>query len=173
MVGKILSIKADNHTVSASYKDRLIAEHPRSWKRKAVIENPNHIRDLLLTRKKARQTRQQQLLYSMGEPVKVFLDALAEAGKSLSYAAGKLLEFREQYGAEAVISAIQTASRYKAFGVDYVENILYQTAHLRSSFPPVVLKDQALNQLALQEPDLLLYDAIALKKRNENHDANR
>jgi transposase len=173
MVGKTLNIKADNHTVWATYKDKLIAEHQRSWQRRAVIENPNHIKDLLLTRKKARQNRQQQLLFSMGEPVKLFLDALAAAGKSLSYAAGKLLQLREQYGAEAVLNAIQTASRYKAFGVDYVENILYQTARLKSSYPPVVLKNSALNQLQLEEPDLLLYDAITLKKRNKNDDSNK
>jgi transposase len=170
MVGKTLNIKADNHTVWATYKIKLISEHQRSWQRKAIIENPNHIKDLLLTRKKARQTRQQQLLFSMGEPVKLFLDALAAAGKSLSYAAGKLLQLREQFGAEAVLNAIQTASRYNAFGVDYVENILYQTARLQSNYPPVILQNSALNQLQLEEPNLLFYDAITLKKRNEHHD---
>jgi transposase len=170
--GKTLAIRADNHTVWAYYKQKVIAQHQRSWERKAVIENPNHIKDLLLTRKKARLSRQQQILFSMGEPIKEFLDGLAHAGKSLSYAISRLLQLRDQYGAHAVITAIQTAIKYKAFGIEYVENILYQTTRPRTNYPPVVLQNPSLNQLQLQEPDLLIYDAITLKKRNENHDTD-
>jgi hypothetical protein len=108
----------------------------------------------------------------MGEPIKEFLDGLAEAGKSLSSAVNRLLQLRDQYGAPAVITAIQTAIQYKAFGLDYVENILYQTTRPRTNYPPVVLQNSSLNQLQVQEPDLLIYDAITLKKRNENHDTD-
>jgi transposase len=170
MLGKTVTIKADNHTVWASHKNRVIATHKRSWERKAVIENPNHIAELLKKRKKARLTRQEQLLLSMGEPIKIFLEGLARAGKSLSWACTRLLEFREQYGSDAVLEAVETAIKYQAYGVEYVENILHQKKHARSSFPRVVLKDENLNQLQLQEPDLLIYDAITLIKRKQNHD---
>ena len=172
IVGKRLSIRADNHTVRAFFKDRLIARHPRSWERKAVIENPDHVKDLLLTRRKAQLTRQQQILLSMGESVKEFLDGLACAGKSLGSAVSRLLQLRDQYGTNAVIAAVQAAVSYKAFGVDYIENILYQKTRPGYDYPPVVLKNADLNQLRLQEPDLLIYDAITLKKRNENHDTD-
>jgi hypothetical protein len=170
MVGKTLSIKADNHTVTASYKNKIIAKHPRTWQRKAVIENPNHVKDLLQTRKKARLTKQQQLLLSMGEQIKDFLDGLARAGKSLSHATSRLLDLRDQYGTEAVITAIETAMKYNAYGVDYVENILHQNMRPITRYPKVVLQNSSLNQLQLQEPDLLIYDAITLKKRNDNDD---
>jgi len=170
LVDKTLSIKADNRTVWAAYKDRILVEHPRTWERKAVIENPNHVKDLLLTRKKARLTRQQQCLFSMGEPIKKYLDGLAQAGKSLSYATARLLELRDQYGAANVLSAVVTAIKYQAFGVEYIENILHQSMRPRTPFPQVVLPDPILNQLQLQEPDLLIYDAITLKKRNEQND---
>lgn len=172
LVDKRLSIKADNRTVWASYKDKIFVEHPRSWERKAVIENPNHIKDLLLTRKKARFSRQQQILFSMGEPMKKFYDGLAKAGKSLSHATGRFLELRDHYGTSAVISAIETAIKYQAYGVDYVENILHQSMCPRTPYPQVILQNPSLNQLQLQEPDLLIYDAITLKKRNEHDDQN-
>lgn len=170
LVSKTLSIKADNHTVTASYKDKIITKHPRTWQRKAVIENPNHIKQLLLTRKKAKLTRQQQILFSMGEPIIRFFDGLAQTDKSLTHAAARLLELRDQYGSEAVIMAIETAIHYKAFGIDYVENILYQKMRPATRFPKVVLQNSNLNQLQLQQPDLLIYDNIALKKRRENND---
>jgi transposase len=170
IVGKKLSIKADNHTVWASYKNKILAQHHRTWERKAVIENPNHVKELLKTRKKARLTQQQNLVLSMGEPVTDFLEGLAQAGKSLNRAIDRLLELREQYGTPAVIAALQLAMKYKAFGTEYVENILHQTTTPRSPYPKVVLQNPRLNQLQLQEPDLLLYDAITLKKRRQNHD---
>jgi len=170
LVGKLLSIRADNKTVWAGYKEKIFVEHPRSWERKTVIENPNHIKDLLLTRKKARLTRQQQVLFSMGEPIKRYYDGLARAGKSLSYASGRLLELRDQYGAPAVITAVETATKYQAYGIDYIENILHQSMRPRTPYPQVVLQNASLNQLQLQEPDLLIYDAITLKKQNEHND---
>ena len=106
----------------------------------------------------------------MGEPIKKYLDGLAQAGKSLSYATARLLELRDQYGAANVLSAVVTAIKYQAFGVEYIENILHQSMRPRTPFPQVVLPDPILNQLQLQEPDLLIYDAITLKKRNEQND---
>lgn len=169
-VGKKLSIRADNHYLWASDKNKIIARHPRTWERKQVIENPNHISDLLRTRKKSRLTRKQNLLLSLGEPVPVFLEGMARAGKSLHHAVDRLLELRDSYGTEALIESIETALRYKAFGVEYVENILHQKSRPLSPYPKVVLKDPGLNGLHLQEPDLLIYDAITIKKRRQNHD---
>jgi transposase len=170
MVGKTLTIKADNHTLWASYKNKIIATHARTWERKAVVENPIHIRELLLTRKKAIRNRQQQLLFSMGEPIKAFFDGLAQAGKSLNHATSCLLDLRSQYGTEALVTAVETAIKYNAYGVDYLKNILHQTTRPQSRYPKIILRDPRLNQLQLQEPDLLIYDAITLKKLRENHD---
>jgi hypothetical protein len=99
----------------------------------------------------------------------VFFDGLANNGKSLSPAVGRLLDLREKYSTEALLTAVQTAIKYNAYGVDYVENILYQTTRPRTPYPKIVLSYDSLNQLQLQEPDLLIYDAITLKKRRENH----
>lgn len=172
MVGKTLSIKADNHTVTAIYKNKVIAQHKRSWDRKAVIENPNHVKDLLRIRKKANYTKQQQLFLSMGEEAKSFLEGLAQVGKSLSNAITRLLELRDQYGTQAVVEAMRIAMKYNAYGVGYVQNILYQKMQQVNTYPKVNLQDSTLNELRLQEPDLLIYDTITLKKHRENHDTN-
>jgi transposase len=173
MVGKTLSIKADNQKVVASHKNKIVARHPRSWERQAIIEDPNHIKELLHSRKKALLTRQQHLLFSLGQPIIEFYDGLAQAGKSLNHATRRLLELRDHYGTDAVLSAVDTAITYKAFGIEYVENILLQNNRPQSRYPKVVLHKASLNQLQLQEPDLLIYDAITLKKRKENHGPDR
>ncbi len=65
---------------------------------------------------------------------------------------------------------MRAAMKHKAYGIDYVRNILYQNARSSIVYQRVNLKDPALNELRLQEPDLLVYDAITLKKRRKNHD---
>lgn len=170
IVGKTLTIKADNQTITAHHKNKIIARHKRSWCRKAVIENPNHVKDLLVARTKALHTKQQELFLSIGKEAETFLEGLARADKNLAHAIVALLDLRDQYGTQAVLEAIRAAMKYKAYGVDYVRNILYQNARSSIVYQRVNLKDPALNELRLQEPDLLVYDAITLKKRRENHD---
>ncbi|MDZ7722563.1 MAG: hypothetical protein U5R06_07055 [candidate division KSB1 bacterium] len=70
------------------------------------------------------------------------------------------------------MEAVEITLKYKAYGVDYVENILHQKMHIKTYYPKVTLKDETLNQLQLQEPDLLIYDAITLKKSRNNDDKN-
>jgi transposase len=171
LVGKNLDIKADNHTVNATYKDKVLITHPRSWLRREVIENSQHIQDLLRTRKRAQLDKQAEVFLSMGEVAKTFLEGLAKAGKNLNQAIKKLLILRDQHGAETVIRAMQTALQYRAYGLDYVENIVRQQNRTVSHLEPIQLKDQKLNHLHLQETDLLIYDAIALKKRKNNDDS--
>lgn len=170
LVGKTLIIKADHQTVTAIYKNKIVARHPRSWERKAIIENPEHVKELLLTRQKARYTKQQEVYLSMGEPAQQFLAGLAQTQKNLSLAIKRLLELRDQYGTEAIIQALTLAIKYQAYGIDYVENILYQQTRPPHHYERVTVKDATLNELHLPEPDLLIYDAIALKQRRHNHD---
>ncbi len=121
----MLSIKADEHTVTVSYRDKIVAHHQRSWQRKAVIENPNHVKDLLKTRKKAQLTKQQQLFLSLGKTAETYLEGLAATKKNLGYAIQRLLELRQSYGTETLLSALEVATQYKGYDVSYVENILY------------------------------------------------
>ena len=170
LVGKVLTLKADEHTVTVSYRDKIVAHHRRSWQRKALIENPNHVKDLLKTRKKAQITKQQELFLALGPTAEHYLEGLAAAHKHLSQAIQRLLELRQSYGTEALVRALELASNYQAYDVSYVEHILYQKSRPLTPYAPVRLAAPGLNELQLPEPDLLLYDAIALKQRRHHHD---
>jgi transposase len=170
LVGKVLNIQADHHTVVASYRTKIVAQHARSWQRKTVIDQPEHYQDLLRHRKKAHLTKQQELFLSLGPEAATWLAGLAQRQKNLSRAISRILELRQSYGTAAIIDALQLATQYRAFDISYVENILYQRNRPRPAQGRVQLKDPSLNELDLADPDLLLYDAIALKKRSDHHD---
>ena len=74
----------------------------------------------------------------------------------------ELNELVRNYGPETVAQAIDKAAAARAFGADYIANILRQQSSPRSVEPPVRLKDQRLNQLAPEQLSLLEYDAFLL-----------
>ncbi len=63
---------------------------------------------------------------------------------------------------------MEKASGARAFGADYIANILRQQQSRRDVQPPLELKDPALNQLATDPLSLAEYDAFILESRKES-----
>ena len=85
----------------------------------------------------------------------------------------ELLELIRQYGPEAVAAAIEKAAAARAFGADYVANILRQQQSPRRPQPPLRLRDPLLNELATDPLSLLEYDAFILDSGKESDDSSR
>src|SRR6516164_599344 len=71
------------------------------------------------------------------------------------------------YRPEAIAAALQKAHAARAFGADYVANLLRQQQSPRDPQPPLQLKDPELNQLTTDPLSLLDYDAFILRSRKE------
>jgi hypothetical protein len=72
------------------------------------------------------------------------------------------------YRPEQVAAALEKALAARAFGADYVANLLHQIASPREPQPPLQLRDPELNQLTTNPLSLLDYDAFILKDRKES-----
>jgi hypothetical protein len=70
-------------------------------------------------------------------------------------------------------NAVKRALQYKAYGADYIENILYQEMTPQKYHRAVKLKELALNRIRLTEPSLSDYDSYALIKRRSSNDKDR
>ena len=92
---------------------------------------------------------------------------------SLARQLTELLELIRQYGPEAVAGAIEKAAAARAFGADYVANILRQQQSPRRPQPPLRLRDPLLNELATDPLSLLEYDAFILESGKERDDSSR
>ncbi len=78
---------------------------------------------------------------------------------------------RKQRGQKAFGQAflhIEKAASFKAYGDEYIENILYQEMMPNNHHPPVQLKNEALNNIRLNEPRLADYDAYIIKRRRND-----
>ena len=71
---------------------------------------------------------------------------------------------------DAVAGAIEKAAAARAFGADYVANILRQQQSPRRAQPPLRLRDPRLNELVTDPLSLLAYDAFILESEKESDD---
>jgi len=108
---------------------------------------------------------QHRLIALLGPASEEYLRQLANTDRSLSRQIRELLILVRDYGPNAVAAAIEKARAARAFGADYIANILCQQQARREVQPPLELKDPALNQLATDPLSLAEYDAFILRSR--------
>jgi transposase len=161
-IGKTVTAKADLSSLSLYLKDKRIAVHPRSWQRKQRIETLSHREQVKKLRRRLWQDRQVAAFMSLGAVAVDYLDGLSNAGQPVKKHVKRLLLLKDRYGTEAVIKALTQSMNCKAWGADYVENIVHQQMTPKSDHPPVKLKNEQLNRIRLNQPSLAGYDAHIL-----------
>lgn len=167
-VGKHLTLKADHTTVTLYHLQKQITAHYRSWKRKQRIELPSHREQVKKLQHQLWQERDVALLSSLCPEAVDYLAALVEARQPVKKTAVRLLTLKDEYGDAALIHAIKKALSHKAYGADYIQNILHQEKTPQKHHLKVKLKNEDLNNIRLPEPSLADYDAYILNKRRQN-----
>ena len=168
-IGKKLTLKADQYTVRIFHKNKQVGSYPRCWLRKQRIETPAHVEQVKKLQRKNWETKEIAAFASLGEEFREYLEQLPQSHLPLKKQVISLLTLKDQYGVKSLSWAILKALRHKAYGADYIENILYQEMIPIHQHPPVKLKNEALNRIRLAEPTLNDYDALILKRRH-HHD---
>jgi hypothetical protein len=174
--GRRLTLKADSSSVTIYDRVHEIVSYARSWRRGQTFGAERFEAELAEFRPAARRSRAQDRLFAFldGLCSKVALEAylrdIADSDRSLSRQITELLELVRQYGSDAVAGAIEKAATARAFGADYVANILRQQQCPRREQPPLHLRDPRLNELATDPLSLLAYDAFILQSEKETDD---
>jgi len=163
-VGKYLTIKADNKVVSMYYKDKKIATHFRRWESKKRVELPSHIEQVKKIEKRLWQDQEVAYFTKLGQEAVDYINGLSEARQPVRKTVIKLLALKDEYGKESLLIAIRKALKYRAFGLDYINNILYQEMTPIKHHQDVQLKNDELNRIRLEEPCLAEYDKYLLIK---------
>jgi transposase len=170
-VGRKLTVKADAHSVSIYDQSKEVVTYARSWERGRTFGAERFQKELFAQMAAAqRSAAQQRLTQMLGPTSEYYLRKLAETDRSLTRQVRELLELVRDYGPELVTAALEKAYAARAFGADYIANILRQQQARREVQPPLRLKDPELNALATDPLSLLGYDAFILRSRKEPHD---
>jgi transposase len=178
-VGRRLTIKADSSSVTIYDRVNEIVSYPRCWRRGQVLGADRFDADLAQLRPAAKRSQAQKRLFAVFDGycsqsmLEAYLRDMADTDRALSRQLAELLELVRQYGPEPVANAIEKASAARAFGADYVANILRQQHSPRQTQPPLRLRDPRLNDLTTDPLSLLEYDAFILDSGKESDDPAR
>jgi transposase len=164
LIGKTVTVKADHHQVTCYFKDKAVATHLRTWQRKQRIELTQHREAAQKHHRRHWYSKEVAAFISLGEIAKRYLEQLATTNEPLKASVKKLLALKDDYGAQALLDAMQRATLHQAYGAHYIENILYQEMTPQREHPPVRLKQHHLNHIRLEEPSLEAYDAFVIKR---------
>lgn len=167
LVGKSVTLKADGRTIYVYYKEKQVAIHVRTWKKKQRIDLPSHSEQVKKLKKKVFMDKQIMIFMSLGQEAVDYLEKLSYASQPLKKTIARLLVLNDDYGTCSLIYALKKALKHKLYGFAYVQNILYQEMTPSIRHQPVALKNEELNQIRLPRPNLAEYDAIALKRRKK------
>lgn len=172
-------LKADSSSVTIYDRVNEIVSYPRCWRRGQTLGADRFEPILAELRPAAKRSRAQQRLFGVLESfcsqtmLEAYLRDMADTDRALARQLAELLELVRQYGPEPVADAIEKASAARAFGADYVANILRQQQSPRHTQPPLRLRDPRLNDLATDPLSLLQYDAFILDSGKESDDSPR
>jgi len=178
-VGRRLTIKADSSSVAIYDRFEEVVSYARSWRRGQTFGAARFEKLLAEHRPAARRSQaQQRLLDSLDglcsrSVLEAYLRDMADTDRALGRQISELLELIRQYGPQDVAVAIEKAAAARAFGADYVTNILRQQRSPRRPQPLLRLRDPVLNELVTDPISLLEYDAFILESGKEPDDPSR
>jgi len=154
-----LTLKLYPDQVLLFHHEKLIATHPRSYDRRQLIRNPDHIRDLMVQRKAARHQTLLLTFLALSPHAEPYARKLEDKRLNAPHHIQKIVALSEIYGPQKVDRALQDALGFEAYGCEYIANILEQRERLCA--PPAALhltRRQDLLDLDLPPADLTPYE---------------
>ena len=141
------------------HHEKLIATHPRSYDRRQLFRNPDHVRDLVVHRQNARAQTLLLTFLSLSPHAEAYARRLEDKRLNAPHHIQKIVALSEIYGPDKVHRALQDALAFEAIGCEYVANLLEQRERLGA--PPAALhltRRQDLLDLELPPADLTPYE---------------
>jgi len=156
---RALIAKLSPEWICIYHDDRLIARHGRCYDRHRDIEDPDHPKQLLLWRKKAREQTIVMRFLSLSPRAAGYYRKLEQRRMNPYHHVQKIVALSEIYGTEAVARALEDAFVFAAFSCEYIANLLEQRS--RKLPQPGALhltRRQDLLELEVESADLSLYE---------------
>ncbi|MGR8932632.1 MAG: IS21 family transposase [Gammaproteobacteria bacterium] len=154
-----LTLKAYPEHLVVYHQDKLIARHVRSYDRHQDFENPDHPRELLAQRRKAREQTLLRRFLALAPVAERYYQELQQRRLNPRHHLRKILALSEIYGTDPVAQAIEDAFTLQAFSSEYIANILEQRQRILPEPGALLLtRRQDLLDLEMADPDLTIYD---------------
>jgi len=153
-----LTLKAYPDRLCVYLNDKLLARHARSYDRGQDFEDPDHPKELLVQRKKARDQKIFMRFLALSPKAEQYYRKLEQRRMNPLHHARKIVALSEIYGEEPVARAMEDAFCFQAFSCEYIANLLEQRS--RPMPEPGALhltRREDLLDLTVEQPDLDIY----------------
>lgn len=170
-VRRTLTLMASVERVRILHGDELIASHPRSFDRRAQIEERTHIEALAAHKRRARAHRAQDRLQHAAPSAKALFLAAASRGAHLGVLTRGLTQLLDSHGARALEAAIAAALAEDAAHLGAVRHFIDRHAHARGQRPPIAValpKDPRLAGLSVRAHRLSDYEQLSMDTADED-----
>lgn len=160
-VRRTVTVVAEPHRVRVVADGEVVAEHTRSFDRRATIEDPEHTRDLKQTKRRAREGAGMSRLTRCVPAARLMLERAAQRGNNLGGLVAKLLELLDIYGIDAMEAAVSEANAGERVSIGAVRVALEAKMRaLGRAAPRPVPVDPRFRELSVAPADLSAYDRI-------------
>lgn len=157
--GQQLTLKAYPDRLCIYHQERLIARHVRSYERRQDIEDPDHPKELIAQRKKARDQKIFMRFLMLSPKAQSYYQQLEQRRMNPHHHIMKIVGLSEIYGIDPVARAIEDAFVLQAFSCEYIANLLEQRARkLPEPGALILTRRQDLLELEIDQPDMKLYN---------------
>ena len=157
--GMRLTLKTYPDRLCVYCKDKLIARHVRSYDRHQDFEDPDHPKELLARRKKARDQKIFMRFLALSAKADLYYRKLEQRRMNPDHHVQKIVALSEIYAPEAVARAMEDAFAFQAFSCEYIANLLEQRSRCLPEPGALHLtRSQDLLEIKLEHPDLSIYE---------------
>ena len=154
-----LTLKKFAHQLCVYHEGQLLATHTRSYDRHQDFENPDHAKELLSQRAKARHAKLLLAFYALCPRAEEYYRQLGQRRLNPRVHIAKIMALSEVYGPDKGARAIEDAFEFAAFSSDYIANLLEQRDRLTPPPGPLHLtRRQDLLDVELAPADLSIYE---------------
>ena len=156
-----LTLKVFGDRLCLYHAHNMVATHPRSYERHSDFENPDHVKDLLGQRLRARDAKWLLAFYSLSPHAEHYHQQLIARSLKARVHVNKIVALADIYGTDKVARAMEDAISSEAFSSQYIENILQQRErHTPQPGPLHLTRRSDLLDIELSPADLSLYDTL-------------
>ncbi len=157
--GVRLTLKTYPDRLCVYCKDKLIARHVRSYDRGRDFEDPDHPKELLAQRKKARDQKIFMRFLALSPKADLYYRKIEQRRMNPHHHVRKIVALSEIYPPESVARAMEDAFTFQAFSCEYITNLLEQRSR-RLPEPGALhlTRSEDLLEIKVEQPDLSIYE---------------
>jgi len=157
--GARLTLKTYPDSLCIYSENQLIARHVRSYDRHQDFEDPDHPRQLLTQRKKARDQKMYMRFLSLSPKAEQYYYKMEQRRMNPKHHVQKIVALSEIYGSDAVARALEDAFTFQAFSCEYIANLLEQRSRCLPEPGALHLtRSEDLLDIDIEQPDLSIYE---------------